>query len=182
MARKVLRVNALSMSSIEKLKKQLEEYNLSLTNRCKTFVQKLALVGLNVASVNANQSPLGHYIHFNVTNEQLPDGAKAILVMDGDVLENDLYEPFNTALAIEFGAGIHYNPTPNPNADKLGFGVGTFPGQTHAFDKNGWYFWDEKTETWKHSYGVKATMPMYKAYETMFLEAEKIAREVFGNV
>ncbi len=176
---RVMTIDVLSKKNIKELQNKLDEYSLSLTNKCKTLVQRLALHGLKVASVNANESPLGHYIHFTVTSDQMPNEAHALLIMDGQVLESGLYEPFHTALAVEFGAGIRYNPIPNPNASKLGLGVGTFPGQTHAFDKNGWYFWDEKTESWKHSYGIKATMPMYNAYTSMFSEVEKIAREVF---
>ena len=49
-----------------------------------------------------------------------------VLVAKGKVFEDlmnsygEKYKPFSTILAIEFGAGISYNPNPNPNADKVG--------------------------------------------------------------
>ena len=44
---------------------------------------------------------------------------------------------------IEFGAGIHYNKSSsNPKSKDFKLGVGTFPDQTHAFDSNGWYYWE----------------------------------------
>ena len=83
-------------------------------------------------------------------------------------------------LAVEFGAGIFYNSTENPKAPELGFGVGTYPGQIHAFE-DGWYYWDDKTETWRYTHGIKATMPMYNAEQQIIQQYVKIAREVFGG-
>ena len=59
-------------------------------------------------------------------------------------------------------------------------GVGTFPDQTHAFQDQGWYYMDVSGE-WHHSYGVKATMPMYNADIEMILNLRKIAKEVFSS-
>lgn len=179
MGRKVFALDPLSQSSIKKLKNYLEEYRMSLPKKCKSLVQRLSEIGLNVASIEVNQSVLKSYIHLFLETQDDTNGGLAILVMQGEVLESDFYEPFYTALVVEFGAGIKYNKNGNPLSDKFGFGVGTFPGQTHAFNENGWYFWDEKTQTWKHSYGVKATMPMYNAFQSMFVEVENIAKEVF---
>ena len=82
-------------------------------------------------------------------------------------------------LAIEFGAGIHYNPTPNPLvSSEFPYGVGTFPGQTHAY-QDMWWYWDEDNQEWRPTHGVKATMPMYKASEEMKNNILKIAKDVF---
>ena len=83
-------------------------------------------------------------------------------------------------LLIEFGAGIRYNPLPNPKAGEYGMGVGTYPGQMHAFDPAGWYYWGED-EKWHHSYGIKATMPMYNAAKIIQERVVQIAREVFSS-
>jgi hypothetical protein len=92
--------------------------------------------------------------------------------------DGNAYPPFSTILAIEFGAGIHFNSTPNPNADKFGLGVGTFPGQIHAFEDM-WFYWDETDQMWKPTHGVKATMPMYNAQMELINNAIKIAKTVF---
>lgn len=172
----------LSVKGINNLKKELLRYkNVYLPKKCKRLIQNLLNIGVEVSQARIDESPLGKYVTIttNITNENKPD-CKGILLAKGEVKESEGYEPFYTILAIEFGAGIHYNPTPNPKADDLGFGVGTFPGQTHALSEDGWYFWDESKEQWVHSFGVKATMPMYSADLQIKNNIIKAAIEAFG--
>lgn len=172
----------LSVRGINNLKAELINYkNNILQSKINLFTRRLAEVGLNVANVKISESPLGRYVSVRIESKNLKDESIAFLVATGLTVQSEGYEPFNILLGIEFGAGIHYNPKPNPNAGELGFGVGTFPGQLHAREEDGWYYWDAKTETWKHSYGVKATMPMYNAYIEMKPKIKSIAREVFGR-
>ena len=178
MAKKVFKTD-LSVKGLEKLKKELLEYKRDyLRERIKLFAVRLAESGVNIAKANVNESPLGKYvtIQTNITEEQA--GCKAIIVATGEVKESEGYAPFNTLLAIEFGAGIHHNPTANPNADKFGLGVGTFPGQIHAFE-DGWWYWDDKLQEWRYTHGVKATMPMYNASMEIQNKIVSIAKEVF---
>ena len=56
---------------------------------------------------------------------------------------------------------------------------GTFPGQTHAYQDT-WFYWDENTQEWKPTHGVKATMPMYNADMEIIKNVVKFAKEVFG--
>ena len=179
MTKKTLKAD-LSVQGIRKLQEDLRKYQYNLVRKCRLLAEMLAKKGITVANAKIGESPLGKYVSIqtNITEEQA--GCKAILIATGEVKESEGYAPFNTLLAIEFGAGIHYNPTPNPNADKFGFGVGTFPGQIHAEDPNGWYFWDDEKEKWIHSYGVKATMPLYNASMEMVQEVVKIAKKVFS--
>ena len=171
----------LSVRGINNLKAELLNYkNNILQSKMNIFTRRLAEVGLNVANVKISESPLGKYVSVKIDSKSFNDKSTAFLIATGQTIHSDGYEPFNILLGIEFGAGIHYNPNPNPNADKLGFGVGTFPGQVHAFE-DGWYYWDAKTESWKYSHGVKATMPMYNAYIEMMPRIKEIARDVFGK-
>lgn len=171
----------LSARSINNLKAELINYkNNTLQNKLNLFTRRLAEVGLNTANVKISESPLGKYISVRIENKSLNGESIAFLIASGKTLHSEGYEPFNILLGVEFGAGIHYNPNPNPNAAELGFGVGTFPGQVHAFE-DGWYYWDAKKEEWKYTNGVKATMPMYNAYIEMIPKIRAIAREVFGR-
>ena len=52
-------------------------------------------------------------------------------------------------------------------------------GQVHAWQDT-WWFWDEQSESWKPTHGVKATMPMYNAAMEIINQYKQIAREVFG--
>lgn len=179
MAKKILKAD-LSVQEIRKLQDELKKYQNELIKKCKLLATELAEIGVKVAEAKISESPLGKYvsIHTDITEEQA--GCKAILIATGEVKESEGYEPFNTLLAIEFGAGIHYNPTPNPNADKFGLGVGTFPGQIHAFE-DGWYYWDDKAQEWRYTHGVKATMPMYSADMAIIKDVVKTAKEVFSK-
>lgn len=180
MTKKTLKAD-LSISSIRNLQKELKKYKDSLTYKCRLLAEKLAESGIKVVETKIGESPLGKYvtIKIDITEEQA--GCKAILIATGETFEHEGYAPFNSLLAIEFGAGIRYNSEENPKAPDLGFGVGSFPDQTHAFDKNGWWFWDENKKAWIHSYGVKATMPMYLASAEIQQNIVKAAKEIFGK-
>ena len=169
----------LSVKGIEALKSQLLQYKDSLPIKCEKLVSRLLQSGVAVSQTKISESPLGKYV--TVTTDVSADkmGCNGILLAKGAVKEQEGYAPFSILLAIEFGAGIHYNPTPNPNADKLGLGVGTFPGQTHAFEDM-WWYWDEDKQEWKPTHGIKATMPMYSAYMEIIQNVVKYAKEVFG--
>lgn len=183
MARKVFKTD-LSVKGIENLKKELQNYKDNILQKnIQQFTKRLAEEGLVVANTKISESPLGKYVSVRIESKDLKDEHIAFLIATGQTVHSDGYEPFNILLGIEFGAGIYYNKKPdiNPNANEFGYGVGTFPGQAHAFDERGWYYWDEKTQMWKHSYGVKATMPMYSAYIEMKPKIKTIAREVFGK-
>lgn len=179
MAKKILKSD-LSISGIKQLQKELEKYRDSLTYKCRLLAEKLSEIGTNVINAKVDESPLGKYVTLktDITEEQA--GCKAILIATGEVKEQEGYAPFNTLLAIEFGAGIHFNPIPNPNAGEFGLGVGTFPGQTHAFEDY-WFYWNEEQQKWLPTHGVKATMPMYNARLEIQKEVVKIAKDIFGK-
>ena len=171
----------LSVKGIEALKRQLLKYNDSLPIKCEKLVSRLIQSGVSVSQTKINESPLGKYV--TITTDVSADkmGCKGILLAKGAVKEQDGYAPFSILLAIEFGSGVHFNPTPNPLiSSEFPYGVGTFPGQVHAMEPGGWYFWSEEKQQWIHSYGVKATMPMYSADMEIIQNVVKCAKEVFG--
>lgn len=179
MAKRVFKVE-LSVKSIENLKQQLIQYrDAELPNKCRELVTRLLALGVEVAQAKIDEAPLGKYVTIKTDISSDKMGTKGILIATGENKESEGFEPFNTLLAIEFGAGIYYNRTANPKADDLGFGVGTFPGQIHAFE-DGWYYWDDTEQKWRYTHGVKATMPMYEADMAIIRDVVKIAREVFG--
>ena len=170
----------LSVKGINKMRKELKKYKESFEYKCKLYIERLLEEGVEVAQARIGESPLGKYVVLSTDITEDEAGTKGILIATGEVKYSDEYAPFSTILAIEFGAGRHYNPKDNTNASDLGFGVGTFPGQSHA-EEDGWYFWDEEKQTWIYSKGVKATMPMHEAQKKIAEDYKKIAREVFKN-
>lgn len=178
MAKKVFKAD-MSVSGLNDLKRQLLQYKDDLPTKCEKLVSMLLEIGLSVANARVGESPLGKYVAVTTNISADKIGCKGILLAKGAVKEQDGYAPFSILLAVEFGAGVYFNPTPNPNADKFGLGVGTFPGQVHAFEDT-WFYWDENSQEWKPTHGVKATMPMYSADMEIVKNVTKIAKEVFG--
>ena len=170
----------LSVKGIEALKSQLLQYKDSLSIKCETLVSRLLQNGIEVSKSKISESPLGKYVTVTTNISADKMGCKGILLAKGAVKEQEGYAPFSILLAIEFGAGIHFNPTPNPLiSSEFPYGVGTFPGQTHAY-QDMWFYWDENTQEWKPTHGVKATMPMYNADMEIIQNVVKYAKEVFG--
>ena len=178
MAKKVFKSD-LSSKGIEALKSQLLQYNDSLSIKCETLVSRLLQSGVVVSQSKVSESPLGKYVTVTTNISADKMGCKGILLAKGAVKEQDGYAPFSILLAIEFGSGVHFNPTPNQLSAEMGYGVGTFPGQVHAMEPGGWYFWSEEKQQWIHAYGVKATMPMYSADMEIIQNVVKYAKEVF---
>ena len=154
--------------------------NVILPNRIRELVTRLAEIGLNTARVHVERSVFSNYITLRMDSFPIDMGYRAIVMAVGETKVSDEYNDFNTLLAIEFGAGIHYNQVPNPKSKTLGFGVGTFPGQVHAFE-DGWHYWDEEAQMWRFTHGVKATMPMYNASVEIINNVKKVANEVFSR-
>lgn len=175
---------SLSVDGIEQLKRDLLNYKDNiLQQNIREYVSRLLQIGISVSQARVNESPLGKYITLSTNISADKMGCKGILIAKGVVKEEvdsngNAYPPFSTILAVEFGAGIHFNPTPNPNADKFGLGVGTFPGQLHALEDM-WFYWEEDEQKWKPTQGVEATMPMYNARMEMANNLVKIAKSVF---
>ena len=178
MAKKVFKSD-LSVKGIEALKRQLLQYKDSLPIKCEKLVSRLLQSGVAVSQSKISESPLGKYVTVTTNISADKMGCKGILLAKGAVKEQEGYAPFSILLAIEFGAGIHFNPTPNPLiSSEFPYGVGTFPGQTHAY-QDMWWYWDENTQEWKPTHGVKATMPMYSADMEIIQNVVKYAKEVF---
>ena len=170
----------LSVKGIEAIKRQLLQYKDSLPIKCEKLVSRLLKSGVEVSQSRINESPLGKYVTVTTNISADNIGCKGILLAKGAVKEQDGYAPFSILLAIEFGAGVHFNPTPNPLiSSEFPYGVGTFPGQTHAY-QDMWFYWDENTQEWKPTHGAKATMPMYSADMQIIQNVVKYAKEVFG--
>ena len=172
----------ISTDSLEKLKQELLQYkNVELPNKCRELVTRLANEGITVAS--ANVGGFGKYITFSMKAIPEKDGCKAIMIAseNGKIIsswktkDGIKTEEVSPLLLAEFGSGWGAeNPMKIP-----GVGQGTFPNQTHAFDKEGWY-WIDLEGNLNHSYGINAKMPMYKASLHIIDSIKSVAQEVFS--
>lgn len=171
----------LSVSSLNDLKKQLLDYKAELADKCEIFVKRLADEGITVGKQNVGG--FGKYITFSMQTEPRKDGCKAIILAseNGKIISSwQTKDGIKTAevsplLMAEFGSGWGAeNPMNVP-----GVGQGTFPNQSHAYDKEGWY-WIDLDGNLNHSYGITAKMPMYKARLEIVKKVTTIAKEIFG--
>jgi hypothetical protein len=119
--------------------------------------------------------------------ESIPDEEKGsyyteiIYNKNGDITGASVRLSGDKVLFIEFSAGITYGSNNYPLPSGSEYGVGTYPGQTHAFSPYGWWYTDERSGETRHSYGNRAYMPMYHAEQAVIIAVRKIAKEVFSS-
>lgn len=187
MARRIFKAN-LSVDSIRNMKKELMDYqNNTLPSLIKRFVEELAKIGIQTARANLGSiDDLGNVsslVSFTKEVNSQNDGYVGLVIakdlaqikqfwLSGGKVKSADVSPL---LMYEFGSGQKAsNPKSLP-----GVGQGTFPGQTHAFDKEGWY-WQDLNGKWHHSYGITPTSPMFHAFEEIERQVANVAKEVFG--
>lgn len=179
MAKRTININLFDGKSIESAIKTIEQYRNDLPRKCQEICRRLSEIGEQTALVAISESPQGKAVTLRVDINPSKMGCQAMIVGTGKTVTDEKGRNFNLLFGIEFGSGIRYNPTENPLASDFGMGVGTFPGQKHALDPGGWMYLD-KDGNWKHSYGIKATMPFYKAMLEIRKNVDKVVKEVFG--
>lgn len=177
---KKYKANILSQSSINNLIKELREYQNSLDSKMKQFMDRLVAIAVkeietNIALAGITVGPDGvesgsditHSTEISQTN--VGSYAKATITVSGKEM-----------LFIEFGAGVYYNdpPSSHPKGEEFGFTIGSY-GKGYGLRQVWGYIGDDGELHLTR--GVKATMPMYKAIQRVYLEAPEIAKQIFGG-
>ena len=159
----------LSVKSVEKAIKELEEYRETLKNKTIELLNRLAELGYQIAE--SGKYGEGDTDESNIYPEigqveYIGDNVRVPLLLNGEGVA-----------FIEFGAGVYYNgavgTSPNPNGAELGYVIGSYGLGNGA------------REYWFHdggiiSFGTEAAMPLYKAQREIVAQAGRIAKEVFG--
>ena len=180
---KITKVSLSNAKSIENLIDALENYKAELAEKAQDFVSRLMEIGIDTAEANT-----GQYKGFIVFQRHLiadKDSADGVIVAsDGTKLVREWYRDgrvvsteISPLLMAEFGSGWLAKVLDNVS----GVGQGTFPGQRHAFDRDGWDWTTPDGES-HHSIGETPTYPMHSAVLAMEFEIDRVGREVFGNV
>lgn len=161
----------MSCDSVDEAMSQIEEYEESIKSRLIELVASLTEHGIETARSwisKAQGDCTDAYVDYTFN-------------ASGDIIKAEIYLSGRDALFVEFGAGIHYNAGGSPHASQFGYGVGTYPGQTHAFDDH-WYYTDKETgATRQLSYGTEGTYPMYHSATEIRNRAIQDAVEIFGR-
>ena len=173
---------SLSEKSINHAIGELKRYRDSLPSKNALFVTRLLEAGIKEA-----ESYKGFYGNYIIFEKDVREGRKTCVGVltgknSGEVIsywnKNGKIKKaaISPILFAEFGSG--------PMAEVLfedapaNVGQGTFPGQTHAFDPNGWWYMG-LNGVWYHNKGFKPSHPMYHAELEMWDKIYTIAREVY---
>lgn len=167
----------LDPKSIDKAIRQLEQYEDQLQDRAEEIVRILSLRGYDVA--------------YGIMSGNVYSGETlgSLTIVEESPTRHVLMASSKALLFFEFGAGVQ--GVGHPLAGELGMGAGTYPGQTHAFDPDGWWYptddpgliirYSKDGQGFGHSYGNPPRMPMYMAAKTVKDELLDVAKEVFAN-
>jgi len=154
----------LSVSGIQKLQDELQEYRRWQKGKAQELAQRLAMLGASVASIGFSRAVYSGMRDANVSVVAIPGGYT--VKANGE-----------SVLFIEFGSGITYGAG-HPEASEFGMGPGTYPyGAGHWDDPKGW--WIPKSAGGGHTYGNPPAMPMYEARKAIEQELPRIVKEVF---
>lgn len=180
----------LTSKSINDAIKKIANYQKKMESRMVEFTEKLLEVGIKTAKANISGDYAPHVIFYKeiedvtVAADVGETSVTGLLIgKDGDLIErswkygNDIKTVQVSGLYMsEFGSGWLASVLD----DVEGVGQGTFPGQIHAFDPDGWW-WTTPDGEKHHSYGEAPTHPMHAAVLAMLFEVDSIAKAVFAG-
>ena len=187
----------LDTNELRALSDKILRYADDFERKVTIFLNKLANVGIEVASVNGGA--FSSYIEYSKKQE---DGTTVYLVASSGHLTAEWYagsksrstrhEDISPLLMAEFGSGF-YAIKSKGEASGLG-GQGTLNKYHHANDPEGWYWYAEREpigdgepvniaksgKVKYHSKGPHHTQPLHKAVLACIEQVNGIAHEVFG--
>ena len=196
MAKKVIKVNLLSVSSIRNLKEELIEYRDSLDTKLWYFVKDLLEQGIATAQAviaENDDHQLSKRIVFDKRIEIHEDGCRGILMASGEKLYSRWYRSdgqggveevggvLNALLAAEFGTAAYALP---PQTRFGGYGgQGTNSQYGHSSETQWWIATsvtdDGKLTGWKAGTAIRPSRPLHNALLKMEQEIENTARRYF---
>lgn len=177
----------LDTKELDNLAKEIRNYRKNiLPNKVELFVKKLADVGIRTAESRLiTLDDLGNVsslVLFEKKFDKTDGNISCLIIAQDKMLLQQAYfgkdkqvitKLVSPILMYEFGSG---QKADNSHlAD--GVGQGTFPNQTHAFNKEGWY-WQTLDGVWHHSKGIKPTQPMFFASQQMQRQIKSVAKEI----
>lgn len=160
MARREYRVNIFSPASIERLQSDLEKEAKEFDKKLETFLDRLADVAMQTA-----QSGFG--------------GATTVTIQKGNGARKIIAAGTDEAYFVEFGTGVYAGTN---NAQYLSVPSIVYPG-SYSVTKGAhtWSAWlNAGNSEESYPYNSAPKSPMYHAYEAIKLNADRIAKEVFG--
>ncbi len=173
----------LNEESVQNAIDEIKQYKESLIWKCTVLVSELQKIGIQTATEHVGK--YGTLITFEKTAvEQTANGARCAIsasdamkiISSWQTKEGVKTAEVSPLLMAEFGSGQHALDDPKVP----GVGQGTFPGQKHAFDPQGWK-WQDLQGRWHRSKGQVPTFPMHQASIEMQNKIVEVARRVFAD-
>lgn len=173
MVRKVISFG-LSTKEINRAIREVEKYKQEFSQKVKEYQRRVAEAIAADAQFTFSTSVMDDVVKGSTRKPQVnvsvdERGDITVVVADGE-----------DAVWCEFGAGVYHNgsvgSSPNPYGSELGFTIGSY-GKGYG-KANAWGYYDENHNL-VITRGTPASMPMYKAVQSVTAKAIEIAREVF---
>ena len=165
----------LSEQDIDRAIRELAQYKADFTQKVELLREKVA----DRLAVEAQSGFNGAVVDDLIKEE--PKFADVKVSVDNRANLSVVVASGEDAVWVEFGAGVYHNgspgSSPHPNGAELGFTIGSFDKGNGK--REAWGYYDENNEL-KLTRGTPATMPMYRAVQTVCNDIQNIAREVFG--
>lgn len=183
---KTITIDIFDPASIDAAVREIREYSqwvqrktVELRGRVAEMIKAQAELGFNGAIVSdtfkvrdgKNTSPEGPILSSVSVTTDPRDDSTLVIAHGSD------------AVWIEFGAGVYYNGGvgnyPNPLAESAGMAaIGTYGKGNGAKERWGYIGEDGKVHITR---GTPASMPLYKAVQSVSQDIVQIAREVFAS-
>jgi hypothetical protein len=181
-----LKANCLSVSSLNALVKQLNDYNKDLSSKCEEVVRRLTVIAQGVIEKQialADFSYEGNYKGKDIIDGSRTEHSVAIDISNQGKKSIAQIKVTGQDIAfIEFGAGVYYNGakggSPHKKGEQLGMLIGTY-GYGMGARKIWGYIDDDGNRVLTH--GTQATMPLYQGLLKAYDEAPRVIKEVFGK-
>lgn len=166
----------LDPASIDAAIAELRVYQQRIVLKCQELTERIAMFIAHEASAVFNTAVADDLIGEGVLTGNVEvrvenHGNYTLVIADG-----------HDAVFMEFGAGVYNNgpvgSSPNPWGAELGYTIGSY-GKGNG-RKDVWVYVDG--DGVKHfTHGVPASMPLYRAVQSVSKDIVRIAREVFST-
>lgn len=165
----------LSVTEINRAMRELEQYKRDFTRKVELLRERVAerlaekakdgFAGAVVDDLTRGEAKKLADVKVSVENR----GNVTLVIASGE-----------DAIWVEFGAGVYHNgpvgSSPHPKGAELGFTIGEY-GKGYGKRPAWGYYADGDLHI---THGTPASMPMYRAMQSVCNEIASIAKEVFG--
>jgi len=181
---RTITIDIFNLASIDAAVKEIRDYADWVKRKTDELRERVAELISNQAQATFNSSVADN--GFRVINGSPVDDTRF-----GEVTVTVEAQGNNTTVIIasgtdavfmEFGAGVYYNgavgSSPNPWGTDLGFTIGSY-GKGNGRKEVWGYYGDDGEVHLTH--GAPASMPLYKAVQSVSRDIARIAQEVFSS-